>query len=100
MTDEEIEKKTKDLKRNFKSLYRKIAEQEETIDTLSKRILKQQKTIGSLTDIIDELKAQIGKMQNVGNCKHAMDCAKFNEKELIYGKIITCKNCKDWGLAE
>lgn len=47
-----------------------------------------------------ELKAQIGKMQNVGNCKHAMDCAEFNEKELIYGKLRTCKNCKKWELAE
>ena len=89
-----------DIFDRFKYLENLIKISQETQEELSKRILEQQKTIGSLTDIIDELKAQIGKMQNVGNCKHAMDCAKFNEKELIYGKIITCKNCKDWGLAE
>ena len=89
-----------DIFDRFKYLENLLKISQETQEELSKRIIEQQKTIGSLTDIIDELKAQIGKMQNVGNCKHAMDCAKFNEKELIYGKIITCKNCKDWELAE
>ena len=43
-----LKKKTNDVKGNFKLLFRKIAEQEETIDTLSKRIREYQKTIGSL----------------------------------------------------
>ena len=68
-----LKKKTNDVKGNFKLLFRKIAEQEETIDTLSKRIREQQKTIGSLTDMIDELKAQIEKMKCCQNCER--NCA-------------------------
>ena len=89
-----------DIFDRFKYLENLLKISQEKQEELSKCIIEQQKTTGSLTDLIYELKAQIGKMKNVGNCKHAMDCAKFNEKELIYGKIITCKNCKDWGLAE
>ena len=46
------------------------------------------------------LENKVEKMKNVGNCKHSMKCSAFNEKELIYGKIKTCINCKEWDLSE
>lgn len=69
-------------------------------EKLKAEIIEIEKVSDERFDKNEELKALIGKMKNVGNCKHAMDCAKFNEKELIYGKLRTCKNCKDWELAE
>lgn len=47
-----------------------------------------------------ELKAQIEKMKNVGNCKHSMKCAEWNEKQSYLGLMKFCLNCKDWELAE
>lgn len=47
-----------------------------------------------------ELKVQIEKMKNVGNCKHAMTCANWNEKQTMLGCMKFCKNCKEWELAE
>ena len=49
---------------------------------------------------INELQKKIEKMKNVGNCLHFTDCKKINDKEFILGKIVTCKNCKKWELAE
>ena len=46
----------------------------------------------------EELEAQIEKMKNVGNCKNAMKCAKWNEKQTILDCMKFCKNCKDWEL--
>lgn len=82
-----LEKENKGLKRNFKSQFRKIAEQEETIDTLSKRICEQQKTIGSLTDMIDELKAKIEKMKCCQNCER--NCAHMYSEGCWKGGIPT-----------
>lgn len=53
-----------------------------------------------LLDRIEELEKQIEKMKNVGNCKHAMECAKWNEKQCNLGLMKFCLNCKDWELAE
>lgn len=47
-----------------------------------------------------ELKDQIEKMKNVGNCKHTITCANWNEKQTILGCMKFCKNCKEWELAE
>ena len=48
----------------------------------------------------EQLKEQIGKMKNVGNCKHSMTCAEWNEKQSYLGLMKFCLNCKDWELAE
>lgn len=47
-----------------------------------------------------EQKQQIEKMKNVGNCKHSIACAEWNEKQLYLGMMRFCKNCKKWELAE
>lgn len=47
-----------------------------------------------------ELKAQIEKMKNVGNCKKAMTCAEWNEKQTILCFMKFCKGCKEWELAK
>lgn len=47
-----------------------------------------------------ELLEQIEKMKNVGNCKNAMKCAKWNEKQTMLGCMKFCKNCKEWELAK
>ena len=50
-------------------------------DGLNESLIKQkEEQIEVMKLEILELKAQIGKMHNFGNCKHAMDCAEFNEK--------------------
>lgn len=51
-------------------------------------------------DVIKHLETQIEKMKNVGNCKHAMTCANWNEKQTMLGCMKFCKNCKEWELAE
>lgn len=53
-----------------------------------------------LENKVTELKKQIEKMKNVGNCKHSMNCAKWNEKQTVLGLMQFCLNCKDWELAE
>lgn len=70
-----------------------IAELEGQNKILTTRILELQKTCGALTDKVE-------KMKNAGNCKHFIECTKINEKELILGKIVTCKGCKKWEMAE
>lgn len=80
-----------------------------------------QESMLELLDKIDELKEQIDqlsndnhvlktsfiiqqeqteKMKNVGNCKHAMECAKWVEQRIYHNNGKCCKNCKDWELAE
>lgn len=70
-----------------------IAELEGQNKILTTRILELQKTCGALTDKVE-------KMKNAGNCKHFIECTKINEKELILGKIVTCKGCKKWEMVE
>lgn len=70
-----------------------IADLEGQNKILTNRILELQKTCGALTDKVEEMK-------NAGNCKHFMECTKINEKEFVLGKIVTCKGCKKWEIAE
>lgn len=49
---------------------------------------------------LEELTRQNEKMKNVGNCKKAMLCAEWNEKQCILGQMRFCLNCKEWELAE
>ena len=63
----------------------------------SERLIKR---IAELEKENAELKEQIEKMKNVGNCKHSMNCAKWNEKQTVLGLMKFCLNCKDWELAE
>lgn len=72
---------------------KRIAELEGQNKILTTRILELQKTCGALTDKVE-------KMKNAGNCKHFIECTKINEKELILGKIVTCKGCKKWEMVE
>lgn len=52
-----------------------------------------------LDEVVAERNEQIEKMKNVGNCKHSMKCAKWNEKQCNLGLMKFCLNCKDWELA-
>lgn len=74
--------------------------QNSQLEKLKAEIIEIEKVSDKRFDENKELKALIGKMKNVGNCKHAMDCSEFNEKEFIYGKLRICQNCKEWELAE
>lgn len=65
-------------------------------DVLKKQLIE----IKRLNAIIREKDEQIEKMKNVGNCKHSMNCAKWNEKQTVLGLMKFCLNCKDWELAE
>ncbi|MCQ2081671.1 MAG: hypothetical protein MJZ11_08425 [Lachnospiraceae bacterium] len=65
-------------------------------DVLKKQLIE----IRRLNTIIREKDEQIEKMKNVGNCKHSMNCAKWNEKQTVLGLMKFCLNCKDWELAE
>ena len=61
---------------------------------------KQLKEIQMLKMIIKQKDEQIEKMKNVGNCKKAMICAEWNEKQTILGYMKFCKDCKNWELSE
>lgn len=52
------------------------------------------------TNLILKLYEQIEKMKNVGNCKKAMTCAEWNEKQTMLSCMKFCKDCKEWELAE
>lgn len=84
-----------------------ILEQMDKISKLEKENEEQKEQIGELqlnlrsrNDLVEELTIQIEKMKNVGNCKKAMICAEWNEKQTILGCMKFCKNCKDWELSE
>lgn len=47
-----------------------------------------------------ELKAQIEKMKNVGNCRHAMQCPLWVEHKIKNDGIKACLNCDKWELEE
>lgn len=70
-----------------------INELEERLETVIQSLHEQ-------CEIVSKQVEQIEKMKNVGNCKHSMKCAKWNEKQCNLGLMKFCLNCKNWELAE
>lgn len=95
MTDEEIIRELKNIEEQYRN---KPVPTFEVNTSLMARSCRQH--IEQLAKENAEQKAQIEKMKNVGNCKHAMECAKWNEKQCNLGLMRFCLNCKDWELAE
>lgn len=84
---------------NFKEAYQKYVNNSlATFDM--KKALEDARDQIRLVKENEKLKAQIERMKNVGNCKKAMTCAEWNEKQTMLGCMKFCKDCKEWELAE
>lgn len=78
----------------------KIKQLEKENAELKERLQIESQSVHEQCKIISRLVEQIEKMKNVGNCKKAMLCAEWNEKQCILGQMRFCLNCKEWRLAE
>lgn len=94
---EELEKENAELKAQIESDNLAFNESNEIIAELKGKL--NERTHFYSTEL-RKANEQIEKMKNVGNCKHSMKCAKWNEKQLNLGLMKFCQNCKDWELAE
>lgn len=97
MTDEEKAEEENNVGMTFKKSYAELEKENERLKTQIDQLSNDNHVLK--TSFITQ-QEQIGKMKNVGNCKHSMKCAKWNEKQSYLGLMKFCLNCKDWELAE
>lgn len=78
----------------------KLEKENEEMKNLIEIQYQENQTLGNnnakLLNMFGELKAQIEDMKNVGNCEHALNCARFVQQHISSNKVTCCKGCSEW----